>query len=419
MWGFALLSGLELAAAWGIIAFALNYIPFLGSFVATILPALFAMAQFELMATGGDRRYGPVRHSICDRQLPRAAGRRRGARHFAARRGLRRFLLGLPMGHSRRVHRRTHHHRHAHAVQALSLDQVDRDVAVGQDAQSCAQVSDGAAQPIEKAEARPVIDPRHGDVEADVSSTKSRSLLSLAGGLLAEISLPKLIMAWTMLLVVPGLLLGLAPIAVADWVRTLSGTISTFAIGIWSLLVLAAIIALGYFGWRALFRLAENSFWALNSVVVQPGYATCREVLRQIAERLFAKGGSHDQYAKLRAGSAIAAGLLICGIALLVLYLVWPSAHLFGSFAEIGSWRSLILVALANSTVFVAAYLAVGALIWAVADASMAQPRDLTAFDSAPGRCAPMARRAFVGRPCRRRALRLSHRERAIGPARQ
>jgi AI-2 transport protein TqsA len=33
--------------AWGIIAFALNYIPFLGPFVATILPALFAMAQFD------------------------------------------------------------------------------------------------------------------------------------------------------------------------------------------------------------------------------------------------------------------------------------------------------------------------------------------------------------------------------------
>lgn len=47
VWGFALLTGLELAAAWGIIAFALNYIPFLGPFVATMLPALFAMAQFE------------------------------------------------------------------------------------------------------------------------------------------------------------------------------------------------------------------------------------------------------------------------------------------------------------------------------------------------------------------------------------
>jgi hypothetical protein len=230
----------------------------------------------------------------------------------------------------------------------------------------------------------PLIDPRHGDVEADLTSPKGRSMLALAGGLIVEISLPKLIMAWTVLLVVPGLLLGLGPIVVADWVRTLSGTLATLAIGIWSLLVLATILALGYFGWRALFRLVENSFWALNSVVVQPAYAACREMLRQIAERLFAKSGSQDQYAKLRAASALAAGLLICSIALLVLYAVWPSAELFGSFAEIGSWRSLIGVALANSTVLIAAYLAVGALIWAVADASMAQPRDLAAFDTSP-----------------------------------
>jgi predicted MPP superfamily phosphohydrolase len=231
---------------------------------------------------------------------------------------------------------------------------------------------------------RPVIDPRHGDVETDVSSTKRRSLLSLAGGLLVEISLPKLIMAWTLLLLVPGLLLGLGPIVASDWVRTLSGTIATFAIGIWSLLVLAAVIALGYFGWRTLFRLVENSFWALNSVVVQPGYATTREVLRQIAERLFAKKASQDQYAKLRAASAIAAGLLICCVALLVLYLVWPSAQLFGSFAEIGSWRRVVAVALANSVVLVTAYLALGALIWGTADAMMAQPRDLAAFDVRP-----------------------------------
>ncbi|PSJ54268.1 AI-2E family transporter [Pseudaminobacter soli (ex Li et al. 2025)] len=46
VWGFALVAGLELAAAWGTIAFALNYIPFVGPFIATIFPTLFAIAQF-------------------------------------------------------------------------------------------------------------------------------------------------------------------------------------------------------------------------------------------------------------------------------------------------------------------------------------------------------------------------------------
>lgn len=46
-WAFAALDGIELQREWGVIAFVLNFIPFIGSFVATLLPALFAAAQFE------------------------------------------------------------------------------------------------------------------------------------------------------------------------------------------------------------------------------------------------------------------------------------------------------------------------------------------------------------------------------------
>src|SRR4029079_3122657 len=200
----------------------------------------------------------------------------------------------------------------------------------------------------------PIIDPRRGDVETDVLSTKSRSLLSLAGGLLAEISLPKLIMAWTLLLIVPGLLLGLAPIVASDWLRALSGSLAAATIGICSLIVIGGIVAIGWFGWRTLFRLAETSFWSLNSVVVQPGYAATREILRQLAEKLFPSSALKDEFAKLRAGSAIAAGILICAVSLFIVYLVWPSTQFFGSLAEIGSWRELIVVALANSIVVIA-----------------------------------------------------------------
>ena len=47
-----------------------------------------------------------------------------------------------------------------------------------------------------------IIDPRDGDAEDDASSTKSRSLLAIAGSLLAEISLPKLVLAWIVILIV-------------------------------------------------------------------------------------------------------------------------------------------------------------------------------------------------------------------------
>lgn len=47
VWAFAKLIGLQFAVEWGVIAFALNYIPFLGPFFATFFPTIFAVAQFQ------------------------------------------------------------------------------------------------------------------------------------------------------------------------------------------------------------------------------------------------------------------------------------------------------------------------------------------------------------------------------------
>jgi AI-2 transport protein TqsA len=47
VWIFAVAFGLPLAREWGVIAFALNYIPFIGPFVATLFPTLLAMVEFE------------------------------------------------------------------------------------------------------------------------------------------------------------------------------------------------------------------------------------------------------------------------------------------------------------------------------------------------------------------------------------
>jgi AI-2 transport protein TqsA len=46
VWAFAKLVGLPLAAEWGVIAFVLNYIPYIGPFIATLLPTCFALGQF-------------------------------------------------------------------------------------------------------------------------------------------------------------------------------------------------------------------------------------------------------------------------------------------------------------------------------------------------------------------------------------
>lgn len=46
VWIVAALFGLPLAQEWGVIAFALNYIPFIGPIIATVFPTLLAMVEF-------------------------------------------------------------------------------------------------------------------------------------------------------------------------------------------------------------------------------------------------------------------------------------------------------------------------------------------------------------------------------------
>ncbi len=46
VWAFARYMGLDLAAEWGVIAFVLNYIPFIGPLIATVFPTLVGLLQF-------------------------------------------------------------------------------------------------------------------------------------------------------------------------------------------------------------------------------------------------------------------------------------------------------------------------------------------------------------------------------------
>src|SRR5208337_399155 len=129
--------------------------------------------------------------------------------------------------------------------------------------------------------AGPILDPRLGDMENDRSATKQRSLLAIAGSLLAEISLPKLVFAWATSILAPAVLLGLAPLALTAWIGKASDRLAE-ATGIGAMM---AVLAVGWIGWRPLFRLAEMNFWSLNALAVQPGYALWREALRHLTER--------------------------------------------------------------------------------------------------------------------------------------
>jgi predicted MPP superfamily phosphohydrolase len=220
-------------------------------------------------------------------------------------------------------------------------------------------------------------------VEDDSSSPRHRSLLALAGSMLVEINLLKLALAAVIMIVLPAILLGLAPLLATGWYALLSRRFATLLTGFVPIISLILVLAVAWFGGRPLFRATERSFWSLTSLVVQPGYVIFREGLRHFAERQAPAGTSPRARARLRALATASAGLLLIALALLAIYLVWPATRWEGNLADLRSPQRLIAPTLANSVVVVGSFLAAASLVWSLADAWMEQPRDLTVFDEA------------------------------------
>lgn len=231
-----------------------------------------------------------------------------------------------------------------------------------------------------------LVDPRRGDVEDDASSTKSNSLLAMAGSLLGEISFAKLIAGWISLIVVPAVIVGAAPLLVTAWAAKLAGTIDPAVIGVVPLALFIAVAALGWLFGRRLFRLVESSFWSLNAVFVEPVYTMLREALRHLAELALAEDAAPRRRERLRSFAAALAGAMVSALAAWVFFAAWPSSRWIGGIADLAAPANLAWVALINTIVVVSAYLAVAALLWGVADATMPPPRDLAAFaEPSPG----------------------------------
>lgn len=229
--------------------------------------------------------------------------------------------------------------------------------------------------------AKPILDPRWGDMEDDHSAPKRRSLLAIAGSLLVEISLTKLLFVFAVSILLPAMLLGLAPLLLTAWIGETSNWLSE-ATGISVVIVLVSALSIALIGWRPVFRLVETNFWSLNALAIQPAYAGSREALRHVAERAFA-GRTGAELARLRAISCAGAGVLLFAVAGSVVIALWPATHWVGSVADIAAPHRLVLPTVTNAIVIMSTYLAVASLIWGFIDASCEQLLDFRTFDTA------------------------------------
>ncbi len=212
-------------------------------------------------------------------------------------------------------------------------------------------------------------DPRDGDLDDDASSTSHHSLLRHASGMLLEISLPKLVIAALMLVILPAFLLGAAP-KLAAW----------FAQAVWDrasqpgriLSLLVFVGAGGFVAWRwgrMLFAIVERNFWTLNAGLVQPVYMGLREAMRLGFEAL---AGRRD----LARFAGLLAGALMAVAAALVAWRVGPWPVLIPDGA---GWADAVTQSIGNGVWVVAAYLMLAAPAWSVAEALVGLPEDMPA----------------------------------------
>ncbi len=233
---------------------------------------------------------------------------------------------------------------------------------------------------------KPVLDPRDGDFEDDALSTKQRTLISLAGSLLSEVSLPKLAVAWMLLVGFPGLLLGAVPLLVSMWLASTLSKAATVFTEIGTTLLLIPLVAVGWLVGPPILRLAETCFWSVNALAVQPAYIAFREGLRHLADRLVTSGMPDTRRESVRAGIAAAAGGVVFTLGLGIIVVMWPTSRwIIGLSDPMSPWAWFTAI-LANSVVLISGYWAVAALIWGCADALMAQPRDLGAYSARTSR---------------------------------
>ncbi len=136
----------------------------------------------------------------------------------------------------------------------------------------------------------------------------------------------------------PGLALGAAPLLLSAWVSSLTGAVRTLA-GLTPLLAASGLLALGWFVGRPALRIAEQSFWSLNAIAVQPGYALTREALRHIAERAVGPRRVAERRAALGAVTAAVGGVAASLLGFLVCFLAWDHTRWAAAPADLSSRR--------------------------------------------------------------------------------
>jgi hypothetical protein len=158
----------------------------------------------------------------------------------------------------------------------------------------------------------PIWDLRFGDADDNRTSPYGTGWKRLIFSNVLEFSYLKAVLAFLILIVIPALLIGIAPSIVLTYSHHTLATGASLGRDptVVVFLVLAALIALPFWTGRRFATIALDIFWHLYYTLVFPIFVTLRETLRAVSERLPGAYTQERIHRRRRVGTVLAALLL-------------------------------------------------------------------------------------------------------------
>ena len=216
---------------------------------------------------------------------------------------------------------------------------------------------------------------RRGDYDDNRSSPSAGGLRSLFVAALFEFNYVKAPLTFLALIVLPALLVGIAPSVVVTYghvvfhTATLAGTHLVIV-----LCLLAALLGVAFWIGRPLLSRAFGDFRHLHYTLIFPIFVALRELLRTIAERLGGRSMTPEQLGRSRQIATAVAALLFSAGGLALAFAVQTSIGLqLIDVEHVRSW-ALIKTALGNAAMIIGVSTAFESLLWFWRELTLSSP---------------------------------------------
>jgi 3',5'-cyclic AMP phosphodiesterase CpdA len=247
-----------------------------------------------------------------------------------------------------------------------------------------------AADDREEAMALPRIwDLRHGDADDNRTSPYGAGWGSLVFSSALEFSYLKALLGFIALVVIPALLLGIAPSFIVTYGRHTLEAVASAGRDPTTFAFLSLAILIGFAVWmgRQLFVFAFDNFSHLHYTLVFPLFVTLREVLRTIAERFPGMSNTQEHLFRRRRIGTILAALLVGGAGLaLAIKVEYSNGLQLVDVERVRPW-AVLRAAFGNAAVVLGLSTAIASTVWLWRELTLSDP----VLDWSPHLSAPTA----------------------------